>query len=454
MRRIGDMIRLRLNVVETETMNQIGSPLVLTDPITNLSTWQEDIFIKLVQILDAKKKLRMPQIITLGGTSLPDAYKFYIQGLGHLQQHKNAESVNKGINLFKQAIELDSQYALAYAELGRAYWYKYNLAKDSNWVEEARSSCKCAIQINDHLVSAYITLGIIDRSQGQYENATKEFRQALKLEPNNFEATLNLAITYENSQRLIESEEAYKNAIQLKPFYGYGYSCLGVFYYLQARYNDAAKMFRKVTELMPDYDLAYSNLGAIYSLMSRDDLSEEMFLKSIAIKPNANACSNLGSMYFYQRRYSDSVAMFEEAVNLDKEDYRIWANLADAYRYTPGYQEKSPESYKHAIQLAEELLQIKQFDSHLHSNLAYYHAVLGNNKKALSEILKARELAPNDVWVLIDCVKAFELINQRDKALECLDVYIQSGGPMEEVYKEPDLSKLRTDPRFQQLVEK
>jgi serine/threonine-protein kinase len=454
MRRIGDMIRLRLNVVDTKTINQIGSPLVLTDPITNLSTWQEDIFVKLINILDAKKSLRKPQTLILGGTSLPEAYKVYIQGLGHLLHHKNPESVNKGINLFKLAINQDPQYALAYVGLGRAYWHKYMLTKESNWVKEALSAYKHAIQINNHLVPAYIILGSIYRSQGQYKDAIKEFQQALKLEPKNYEATVELASTYEEAQSPIEAEETYRKAIQLRPFDGTGYSHLGVFYYLQVRYNDAAKMFRKVTELMPDYDLAYSNLGAIYNLMGKDDLSEEMFLKSIAIKPNARACSNLGTMYFYQRRYSDSVAMFEEAVNLDKEYYRLWGNLADAYRYTPGYQEKAPETYEHAIQLAEELLPVEQFNGQLHSNLAYYHAVLGDNKKASSEISTARELAPKDVWVLLDCIKAFEHVNQREKAIECLEEYIKLGGSVEEIRKEPDLAKLRSDSRYPQLVEK
>jgi len=146
--------------------------------------------------------------------------------------------------------------------------------------------------------------------------------------------------------------------------------------------------------------------------------------------------------------------MFEEAVNLDKEYYRLWGNLADAYRYTPGYQEKAPETYEHAIQLAEELLPVEQFNGQLHSNLAYYHAVLGDNKKASSEISTARELAPKDVWVLLDCIKAFEHVNQREKAIECLEEYIKLGGSVEEIRKEPDLAKLRSDSRYPQLVEK
>jgi hypothetical protein len=40
------------------------------------------------------------------------------------------------------------------------------------------------------------------------------------------------------------------------------------------------------------------------------------------------------------------------------------------------------------------------------------------------------------------------------KAIECLEEYIKSGGSIEEILKEPDLSKLRADSRYSKLVEK
>lgn len=291
----------------------------------------------------------MPLTLTSGDTHSPDAYRFYIQGLGYMQNSEKTESIDEAIHLFKLAIEQDCEYALAYAGLTKAYWYKYKLTKESTWIEEARSYCQRAIQINDNLVPAYITLGIILRSKGLHTDAIKEFQEALKFEPRNYDATTELALTYEEAQRPNETEEAFKKAIKLRPFYGYGYSFLGVFYYSKARYTEAEKMFRMVTELMPDYDVAYSNLGAMYYYMGREKLATHMFEKSVAIKPNATACSNLGTLYFYQRRYADAVAMFEQAVNLEKDEYLVWGNLADAYRYTPGYQEKAQETNRHSI---------------------------------------------------------------------------------------------------------
>ena len=454
MQRIGDMIRLRLNVIDTKTLNQIGSPIVLTDPITNLSTWQEDIFIKIIQSLEVKKRIRMPQTLMPGDTSLPDAYKCYVLGLGYLQTTDEVESLDKGISQFKKAIGYDPQYALAYIKLARAYRNKYEHSKELIWLEEARSNCNLALQISAQLVQANLSLGVINRSQGQYEEAIKSFKDGLRVEPKNYDAHIQLAYTYEEFGRPDEAEEIYKKAIQLRPLYGFAYDWLGVFYLYQARYEEAEKMFLTVIKLMPDNYSGYCSLGVIYSNMHRDELAENNYLKSIAIKPNKWAISNLGTMYFYQRRYSDSVAMFEEAVNFDKEYYLTWGNLADAYRYTPGYYEKAPETYRHAVKLAEESLLTNRFDAHLHSQLAYYYSVLGIYEKALSGISKAREIAPNDIRVLIDCIKTFELIGKRDESIDCLKEYLRSGGLIEEVRKEPDLSKLRIDPRYQQIVGK
>ena len=62
-------------------------------------------------------------------------------------------------------------------------------------------------------------------------------------------------------------------------------------------------------------------------------------------------------------------------------------------------------------------------------------------------------MAPNDVPVILDCVLVFEIVKQRDQAIQALQEYIERGGSMEEVSDHPDLSGLRADPRYQKLVE-
>jgi len=450
------MVSLTLKLVDTKTQRELKSHPI-TDHIANISALQEDAIFKLVEMLDVDLQPQIRSILIAGGTTIPGAYQSYLQGRGYMQSYEEEEKLNSAISLFKQAIEQDPHYALAYAGLGKAYWRKYNLIKDSDLLEKAQSLCNRAIEINDRLAPVHVTLAYIYREKGQYEDTIKESQKALLLDPVNFGALRELAEAYENLGRDEDAEETYKKAIDLKPSYWPGYSLLGNFYYYRGRNVEAEKMFRRSTELMTENVRNYNNLIAVYFLLDQNDSAVAMFEKSIAIKPNAVAYSNMGTIYFFQRRYADALAMYEEAIDLveNKEDnYVIWANLADSYRYTPGYSEKAPEAYQRAIKLAKKELEINPRDAYLHSNLAVYHAKSGDYKNALAGISKARKLAPNDVQILFDCILVFEIVNQREQAIQALQEYIEREGSMEAVLNSPDFSGLRTDPRYQKLVKK
>jgi tetratricopeptide (TPR) repeat protein/tRNA A-37 threonylcarbamoyl transferase component Bud32 len=453
-KRIGDMFSLTLKLVDTKTERELKSQ-IMTDHIANISALQEDAIFKLVEMIGIELQPQVRNILTSGGTTVPGAYESYLQGLGYMERNKKEENLETAISLFERAIEQDPHFALAHGRLGKAYWRKYELAKNSELLEEARLSCTKAIEISDNLASAHVSLGIIYRESGQYEDAIREFQQALLIDPVNFGALQELAEVYENLGRLEKAEETYKQAIKLKPNYWHGYSRLGYFYYIYGRNDEAEKTYRRSIELMTENVLDYNNLIAVYYLLGQDDQAEAMFEKSIAIKPSSDAYSNMGTIYFFQRRYADALAMYEEAIELGvgEDTHVIWANLADSYRYTPGYSEKAPEAYQHAIKLAKKELEIDPGDAQLRSSLAVFYAKLGDSQNALAEISEARRMAPNDVTTIFDCVLVFEIIDQRDKAIQALQEYIERGGSIKEVQDYPDLSGLRADPRYQKLVE-
>lgn len=451
--RIDDEVLLTLSLIDTKTPRVLRSRDI-TVPAANISSLQDDVVFKVAKMLDVELQPQTLDVLTAGGTSVPEASEFYLRGRGYLRRYEDEINVDAAISLFKRAIELDSSYALAYAGLGEAYWHKWDLTKDSNLVDQAQSYCNRAIQLNDRLSPVYVTLGIIYRDTGKYEDAIKEFQKALQISPLNSDAHRELASAYEKLGGLEEAEAAYKKAIELKPDYWAGYNHLGAFYYNCARYSEAEKMWRRVIELTPDNIRGYSNLGALYSTMGRNELAIAMLKKSLEIKPTATAASNLGYIYFYQDKYAHAMTMFEKGIELGKNDYVSWGNLADTYRYTPGYQEKAQQAYQRAIQLSEKELEINPKDSEILSVLAHYYALSGEYKKALDKIAKARKLAPNNVEVLRKAVFVFELTNQRDQAFQALEEYIRRGGSMEEIRKDPDLSKLRKDPRYQQLVKR
>jgi serine/threonine-protein kinase len=445
--------RLTLNLVDANNLRQLSSS-VIDDQMSNVFILQDQSVIKIAEMLNLELRPDTRQILTVGDPAVPGAYEFYLQGRGYLQRYEKIGNLIMAISLFKRAIKQDSLYALAYAGLGEAYWRRYELTKSSNWVEEARSYSNHAIQINDQLAPVHVTLGIIYVGTGRYDDAIKKFRQALQQDPRNSDALLQLAKALDNVGRATEAEDTYKKAIESRPAYWAGYNRLGNFYYKHGRYAEAQRMFRQVTELTPDNARGYYNRGAMYYLMGQYDLAVDLFEESIAIDPTSStgAYSNLGTLYSMQARYADAVPMYEEATRLGKDDYRMWGNLADAYRYSPGYSEEAREAYQRAVQLAEEQLVINPKDAKLRSSLSVYYASLGENNKAQEEITEALEQAPEDVRVLFKRVLVYEFAKLRDEALAALKTALEHGYSISEVSNHPDLSELRKDPQYQQLV--
>jgi len=450
-KRLGDMYVLTLKLVSTEDLDQVKSQSI-TDHIANISTLQEDVVVKLMEMLEIELKPQMSRVLTIGKTTIPGAYENYLEGLGYMPQEKKEGNLNLAIDLFKQAIEKDPHYALAFAELGQAYWKKYKDTKDTIWIEKSKSSLNRAIEISDDLAAAYTMRGIIYKRAGRNEDALKEFQHALEIDQEDYKALRELAEAYENLGRQEEAEKTYEKYIDLKPSYWVGYSLLGYNYYRQGRYEAAEKMYRKSTRLMMENVNDYNNLMAIYYWLGQFELAENAFEKSIAIKPDEYTYANMGTLYFYQRRYADALAMYEKAIELGENSFLIWANLAESYGYTPGYKEKTLEAYQRAIELGKEELKIDPGNAPFRSTLATLYAKIGDHKKAMVEISEAKNRAPNDVPILFNCILVYELINQRDKALQALQEYVELGGSLEEVRDHPDLSGLRTDPNYQQLL--
>jgi len=211
-------------------------------------------------------------------------------------------------------------------------------------------------------------------------------------------------------------------------------------------------MFVRVAELRPEYLIPYNNLIYIYYALNLVDKATVSFEKSVSIRPNGTAYSNYGTILFYRGLYADARDKYEEAIKYKPGDYRIWGNLADTYRYTLVSPEKSRSVYLRAMQLAKDKLNDDPENALLRSSVALYYAKTGDHENALNEISTARRDAPDYGPVLYKAVLVFEITGQRDRALEALEAYVETGGSMEEIRKDPDLDRLHKDPRYLQLV--
>jgi tetratricopeptide (TPR) repeat protein len=174
-----------------------------------------------------------------------------------------------------------------------------------------------------------------------------------------------------------------------------------------------------------------------------------MFERSLEIEPNYGAYSNLGAIYYYEARYTDAAVMYEKALELDDQDYRVWMNLASAYYWTSGQREKGLATYRKTIQMAEEYRTINPGNREVLAHLAECYVPVGEQDLALSLIEQALSLEPDNIDFMVRAGLVYEVLGERDKALECIGKALDQGYPVEAIEGVPELEPLLNDPRFE-----
>lgn len=372
------------------------------------------------------------------------AYETYLAGINYLQRYDRPENLNKAIAELEMTVRSDPGFALAYAALGEAYWDKYRLEQDPRWIEQAAAYCKRAAELNDRLPSVYITLGRIHNGSGEHELALQELQRALELDASNPDALLALADVYASVGRNREAEEQYKKAVVLRPDSWEGYQRLGFFYFRQRRFPEAVDQFRRVVELAPDSATGRANLAIMLRNSGQEAEAEAELKKSISLLPTYTAYANLGTLYYTQKRYAESVAMTEKALQLNDKNYLVWANLAVGYDWL-GQFDKVKEANQRTLALLLQAANRSPRDASIQAELGLVSAKLGQAEKARRSAEAAIALSPDDPAVLATVGLTYFNLGDRPKAVQFIRRSLKKGLKLEEFQNDPDGRRLLRD---------
>jgi serine/threonine-protein kinase len=443
-------VRLTINLVDPQTLLQLKSKTIDTEA-SDISVLQDGVVLEVADLLDVKLSSQAKQILAVGGTTVPGAYEYYMQGRGYLQRYEVPQNVDTSVALFNRALELDPKYALAKAGLGEAFWRSYEQTKDTRWAEDARKSSAAAIALNDKLAQVYVTLGMIQTGTGHFDEAVQNLQKALALDPINADAYRELANTYQQTGRLKDAESTYLNAIAARPGYWATHNELGGFYYHLGRYAEAEKEFQRVVELTPDNARGYMNLGVIAYYQKRYEEAAKMYEKSVAIKPSASAYSNLGTVYYSLAQYDEAARYYEKAIQMNGHESLWWHNLAAAYQAS-GDSEKARGAFQQTAALIDQQLRVNPRDPTLLILLADAYSYLNQPQLARELLRQGMALAPDDISNMFQASAIYEQLGDRKLALQWIGKAIKGGFSRDLIEKEPTLARLRLDPKFQDLL--
>jgi serine/threonine-protein kinase len=379
------------------------------------------------------------------------SYELFQQGSTLLERYDKEENINGALQDFQAALSKDKNYSPAYAGLGLLYLVKYLANRDKQLLDTAFENAKQAVDLDGQLADNRVSLGRVLVEKGEYDRAEIELKQALTLDPLNASAHRGLGDVERARKNWTESEKYYQKAIELRPKDWDLQFALGNFYFRQSRYADAEKAFADVIKLVPDCHFGYRSLGGIYHMQGRFADASAAYQKSLQIKPSAITYSNLGTSLFFQGLYQQSVVAMEKAVEMSANNAQNWINLGDAYRWTPGHEDKAKEAYRTAIQMIRKESSGKPNDADLRSRLALCLAKSGDMTQALAEA-RAVETLDRTAPVLSRLVSVYEICGQRRQALDTMAAALKAGYSVDEFRRDPELLELRKDPGFLKLV--
>ena len=447
----GDLVRAAYSLTDAKSGKNLAGAQI-TAPVSDLFTIEDQMANGVASALQITLRSDEKQAFGAHSTSLPEAYQYYVQGRGYLQDPRKPENLTSAEIVFKQALKIDPNFGQAEAGLGETYWLKYQMGKQKQAIVPAQEACTKAVDLGNAGAEGHMCLGLLEDGTGQYEKAAEQFQQAMQLEPANERAYTSLAGAYQHLNQPDKAEETYRRAIAVRPQYWRGYSFLGSFYIAQAEYEKAAAMFRRATELDPESYLAFNNLGAALLYAGKDDEAAQAFEKSLALRPNRDAYNNIAVAQFRLHRFKNAVLNFKEALKIDDTDYQNWGNMGDA-SYYGGDTTSAMEYYRKAIALAEPQLKINPRDAGVLGDLASYYSMLGDRKQALSYLDRSLQLGPGDKDLLLNAAVVYNQLHETGTALEWLSKALVAGYSRSVIATGAPFDNLHDNPRYQALMQ-
>ncbi len=382
-----------------------------------------------------------------------DSPGLFQRGMALLERYDRKGNIEEAIVDFQRALVLDESSAPALAGLARGYWLdSFFGSLDPQRVEQAIAAARQAVELDEYLAIARVSLGLAYFQAGRAEEAANQLEHALQLEPKNADAYYGLSLLYDSQSKFSQAEEKLQKAITLRPN-GWEYlSLLGQIYGKTGRPEAAEEAFRQSLELTPDNFLGFRNLGAALYMQGKLPEAASQFQQALQIRSDASLYANLGTIYFAQGLYPQAVSAFKKAMETGgSNNFLMWGNLGDAYRWTPDNETHAQEAFLRAVQLLQERLDATPEDVALRTRLALNLAKLGNCEQVAAEVTSLGELPAAEARSWYRLAVANEICDKRDKALSALGMALQAGFSTKEARIDPELLELRQDVRYHRL---
>jgi TolB-like protein/class 3 adenylate cyclase/Tfp pilus assembly protein PilF len=461
----GKNVRINAQLIDTNSDKHLWSEQYDRN-LTDIFVIQTEIATRIASELKATITSSEQKFIEAIPTTNLTAYDFYLKGVDYRSRGIELENARYATQMFQRAVEIDSQFTLAWvglAEVSRlVYWFhpgmrEEYLVKTKEYLDKAIAlepdlmevrletgayyyHCKLdyqsALQILEKLKTEYpnndsllFIIGAVYRRMGQFDKAFDYMDRSIALNPSSSGHWMDAANTLVLLRKYTQAEEYYKTAISLDP--SGAVSCLLL-----------AKHYLRIGEVNKARELLANNL--------QYDTPRSYLVKS--------------DIELRERHFDKAIDILDSAPDILRDDHNFYSpkslQLGVIYHMT----HTNELAHKHfllARKVLEDMMSELQNDSRLYSSLGITYAGLGLRKEAL----EANRIALSLMNISIDAFRGFFreqdkartllLLGDYDETISMLEFLIQQNGRLsiEELRQDPFWDPLREKKAFKNLLE-
>lgn len=218
----------------------------------------------------------------------PEAYKYYLLGR-YAWESRSKENLLRALTYFQGAVDKDPNFALAYAGEAEAYipLVGNGLMPLPENLGKANAAATKALALDDSLAEAHNALAAVFALQYRWQDAEREFKRAIELNPSYATAHLWYGHLHEALGQQSANLAERKLAHELDPLNFTASGAVGDAYRYLGEYDQAIAEYKRALELNPEFSVNRAGLGEAY-------IAKKMYAEAITEFTKAGALDKLG----------------------------------------------------------------------------------------------------------------------------------------------------------------
>ena len=314
-RRAGKRVRIAAQLIDTTNGGHLWADRYDRD-LTDIFEVQDDVTHRIVDALkitlSPAEKERLADTET-SKTSNVVAYDCVLRGREFmLGKEKNLETFGQAIKYFKQALEHDPNYSVAYVCLGFAYMFDYQ----NRWTENpdgslqiAKEYARQAIEKDPNEPLARCVSALAASYAKDLDRAKTEIDAALALNPNLALAHSLCGNIRAYSGEPLDAIPEIEQAMRLDPALSEQFlHFLGLAYLMAGKYETAAALLRQRIILVPNTDFSRAILTSALGHLGEVDAARQVWGELMAINPNYSFAGHIGRQPFKRKEDVERIA--------------------------------------------------------------------------------------------------------------------------------------------------